>query len=52
MLELAPLLFDDDDKATAEAQRDSPVAPVKPSLSAQDKARTLRMPEDFPVHRF
>ena len=38
---LAPLLFDDDDKATAEAQRGSPVAPAKPSPSAQDKACTL-----------
>jgi len=33
---LAPLLFDDDDKATAEAQRDSPVVPAKPSPSAQE----------------
>jgi len=47
---LAPLLFDDDDKATAEAQRDSPVVPAKPSPSAQDKARTLRTEDDFPVH--
>jgi hypothetical protein len=51
-LALAPLLFDDDDKATAEAQRDSIVAPAKPSPSAQDKARTLRTPEDLPVHGF
>jgi hypothetical protein len=49
---LAPLLFDDDDKATAEAQRDSPVVPAKPSPSAQDKARTLRTEDDFPVHSF
>jgi DDE family transposase len=49
---LAPLLFDDDDKATAEAQRDSPVAPAKPSPSAQGKARTLRTEDDFPVHSF
>jgi len=47
-----PLLFDDDDKATAEAQRDSPVVPAKPSASAQDKARTLRTEYDFPLHSF
>jgi hypothetical protein len=49
---LAPLLFDDDDKATAEAQRDSPVVPAKPSPSARDKARTLRTEDGFPVHSF
>ena len=49
---LAPLLFDDDDKVTAEAQRDSPVVPAKPSPSAQDKARTLRTEDGFPVHSF
>jgi len=49
---LAPLLFDDDDKVTAEAQRDSPVSPAEPSPSAQEKARTLRTPDDFPVHSF
>jgi hypothetical protein len=49
---LAPLLFDDDDKATAEAQRGSPVVPAKPSPSAQDKARTLRTEDGFPVHSF
>jgi hypothetical protein len=47
---LAPLLFDDDDKATLDAQRDSIVTPAKPSPSAQDKARTLRTEDDFPVH--
>jgi Transposase DDE domain len=49
---LAPLLFDDDDPASAYAQRDSPVAPAEPSPSAQDKARTLRTPDDLPVHSF
>ncbi|MCA1854134.1 MAG: IS1634 family transposase, partial [Beggiatoa sp.] len=49
---LAPLLFDDDDQATAEAQRDSIVTPAKPSPSAQAKARTLRTEDDFPVHSF
>ncbi len=49
---LAPLLFDDDDKATADAQRDSIVTPAKPSPSAQDKARTLRTEGGFPVHSF
>jgi hypothetical protein len=45
-------LFDDDDPATAEAQRDSIVAPAKPSPSAQDKARSLRTGDGFPVHSF
>jgi hypothetical protein len=49
---LAPLLFDDDDKATADAQRDSIVAPAKASPGARDKARTLRTPDDPPVHGF
>ena len=49
---LAPLLFDYDDHATAEAQRDSIVAPAKPSPSAQDKARSLRTGDGFLVHSF
>ena len=39
---LAPLLFDDDDRAGAEAARASVVAPARVSLSAQDKARSKR----------
>ena len=49
---LAPLLFDDDDKATADAQRDFIVTPAEPSPSAQDKARTLRTQDGFSVHSF
>jgi hypothetical protein len=49
---LAPLLFDDDDRDEAEAQRTSVVAPAKVSASAQSKARTLRTPDGLPVHSF
>ena len=37
---LAPLLFDDDDKAAGEAQRASVVAPAQRSPRAQRKTRT------------
>ena len=36
---LAPLLFDDEDKAAAAARRASPVKPAKVSLAAERKAR-------------
>jgi transposase len=49
---LAPLLFDDDDKPTAQAQRDSIVAPAAPSPKADRKALTKRTAEGFPVHSF
>ena len=49
---LAPLLFDDDDKATADAQRDSIVTPAKPSPKAKSKAQGLRTEDDLPVHSF
>ena len=49
---LAPLLFDDDDKPTAQAQRDSIVAPATPSPKADRKALTKRTAEGFPVHSF
>lgn len=38
--QLAPVLFDDHDRATAAAQRDSPVAPAEVSPAAQRKAAT------------
>jgi transposase len=49
---LAPLLFDDDDKATAEAQRASVVAPAQPSAKARRKASRQRTDAGEPVHSF
>ena len=49
---LAPLLFDDDDRAGGEALRASVVAPAQPSPSAEAKANTLRTANDEPVHSF
>ena len=49
---LAPLLFDDDDKAASEAQRLSVVAPAQPSPSAREKALTHRTKDGEPVHSF
>ena len=47
---LAPLLFEDDDRLAARAQRNSPVEPVPISPSA--KADTRRTPDGDPVHAF
>jgi len=49
---LAPLLFDDDDKAAGEARRASVVAPAQRSPKAQRKAHTQRTDEGMPVHSF
>jgi hypothetical protein len=49
---LAPMLFDDDNKAGAEALRQSIVAPAQPSPQAQRKARTKRTEHGAPVHSF
>ena len=49
---LAPLLFDDDDPAAAEAARASPVARARPSPAARAKAGTKRTPRGLPVHSF
>ncbi len=49
---LAPLLFTDDDKATAQAARHSPVAPAARSPQALAKAAAKRTPGDLPVHSF
>jgi hypothetical protein len=49
---LAPLLFTDDDKATAQAARPSPVAPATRSPQALAKAAAKRTPGDLPVHSF
>ena len=49
---LAPILFDDDDKHTAEALRKSVVAPAQRSDRAQRKALTKRTDQGHPVHSF
>ena len=49
---LAPILFDDDDKETAEGIRDSVVAPAQRSPRAEEKARSKRTDDGFPVHSF
>jgi hypothetical protein len=49
---LAPLLFDDHDKASGQALRGSVVAPAEPSPKAQRKAQTKRTEEGLPVHSF
>ena len=49
---LAPILFDDDDKETAEKARKSVVAAAQRSPRAMKKAATKRTEDDFPVHSF
>ena len=49
---LAPILFDDDDKAAGEALRESIVAPARRSPKARNKARTKRTEDGLPVHSF
>lgn len=49
---LAPLLFQDDDPAGAEAARESIVAPAKRSASARRKASSKRNGEGGPAHSF
>ena len=49
---LAPLLFTDDDKQTAQAARTSPVAPAVRSPRALAKAATKQTPAALPVHSF
>jgi hypothetical protein len=50
--QLAPLLFTDDDKPTAQATRPSPAAPATRSPRAQAKAATKQTPAALPVHSF
>jgi hypothetical protein len=50
--DLAPLLFDDDDRATAAAMRTSVVAPARRSPRAQGKAQTKHTNDGAPVHSF
>lgn len=49
---LAPLLFDDDDKAAGEARRASIVAPAQRSPRALRKAQTKHTDDGLPVHSF
>ena len=49
---LAPILFDDHDRAAGEALRSSPVAKAQPSPAAKRKAQTKRTDDDLPVHSF
>jgi len=49
---LAPLLFDDDDQAAAEAGRTSVVAPAQRSPRAQRKSQEKRTGDGWPVHSF
>ena len=50
--DLAPLLFDDEDRAAAEKMRTSVVAPAQRSTSAQAKVHGKRTQDDLPVHSF
>jgi len=49
---LAPLLFDDEDPAAAQAQRTSVVAPAQRSESAREKAASKKTADGLPVHSF
>lgn len=47
---LAPILFVDQDKASASAQRSSPVAPAVRSAAAKTKDATKRSADGHPLH--
>ncbi len=49
---LAPMLFEDEDKALAETLRYSVVSPARRSPSAEGKARTKHTADGEPVHSF
>ena len=49
---LAPLLFDDEDPAAAQAQRTGVVAPAQRSPSAAEKAASKKTADGLPVHSF
>jgi transposase len=49
---LAPMLFDDEDREAAQAQRRSVVAPAQRSESAQKKAASKQTQDGLPVHSF
>ncbi len=49
---LAPILFDDHERAEAESDRKSIVAPAPRSNAAARKDQRKRTDDDEPVHRF
>ena len=49
---LAPVLFQDEDKAAAEALRESVVQPARRSHRARNKAQLKRTEQGWPVHSF
>ena len=49
---LAPILFDDDDKPSADKRRASIVAPARRSPRAESKAATKRTEHDEPVQSY
>jgi Transposase DDE domain len=49
---LAPMLFDDHDRAAGEASRSSPVAKAQPSPAAKRKAKKKCTDDGLPVHSF
>jgi hypothetical protein len=49
---LAPILFDDHDRAAGEALRTSPVAKAQASPAAKRKAKSKRTDDGMPVHSF
>jgi hypothetical protein len=49
---LAPILFDDHDRAAGAALRASPVAKAQPSPAARRKARIKQTDDGLPVHSF
>jgi hypothetical protein len=49
---LAPLLFDDHDRAAAASRRESIVQPARRSTAAERKAVTKQTAEGTPVHSF
>jgi hypothetical protein len=49
---LAPILFDDHDRAAAQAKRPSPVAKAQVSPAAKRKATIKRTDDGLPVHSF
>ena len=50
--ELAPLLFEDDDRTAVQAQRTSPVEKAKVSERARKKAGSKQTEDGYPVHSF
>ena len=49
---LAPLLFEEEDRAGARALRQSPVEKAQVSASTKAKAASKQTPEGLPVHSF